>query len=327
MLTTIRPITLTKLKKLDHNQLVKHVIDVMEQFDIKALRLQDAMEMLLQLRPQILKLEDSYGPHPLTPDIKKAIERRLELAGFIFSQMQLLIRVNMKKQQEAVRIARHPVRKYLLGIRKNNQEEISGNINQFLREAEETPQMQAAFTQLGFQDYIDELREVHKNYHDLYHKRASSIAQRPTKESKPIQKDCQAVLRSLFAQIELAQRMYKDQDYSLLIDSLNTVLATYTKSIKRRTTYNKKRAAAAAKAAAQTKPTTHILSVNGKETGSVTLGGKPTAKKKKTKHKTKKQAKKQTNNNNTKAPQPQKKENNAVNGLLDILKLPPGGEN
>lgn len=322
MLTTIRPITLTKLKKLDHNQLVKHVIDVMEQFDIKALRLQDAMEMLLQLRPQILKLEDSYGPHPLTPDIKKAIERRLELAGFIFSQMQLLIRVNMKKQQEAVRIARHPVRKYLLGIRKNNQEEISGNINQFLREAEETPQMQAAFTQLGFQDYIDELREVHKNYHDLYHKRASSIAQRPTKESKPIQKDCQAVLRSLFAQIELAQRMYKDQDYSLLIDSLNTVLATYTKSIKRRTTYNKKRAAAA-----QTKPTTHILSVNGKETGSVTLGGKPTAKKKKTKHKTKKQAKKQTNNNNTKAPQPQKKENNAVNGLLDILKLPPGGEN
>lgn len=327
MFTTIRPITLSKLKKLDHNQLVKNVIDVLEQFDMKTLRLQDSMEMLLQLQPQMMKLEDEYGPHPLTPTIKKAIERRLELAGFIFSQMQLLIRVKMEKQNDAVNLARYPVRNYLLGIRKNNQYIISSNIDQFLREVDETEEMKAAFIQLGFQDYLDELREVNKNYHNLFHKRRSSIAKRPTKESKPIQKDCQAVFRSLFAQINLAQRMYRDQDYTLLIDSLNTVLASYTKSIKRRATYNRKRAEAAAKEAAQSTPTTHILSVDGKETGSVTIGGNQLVKKKKAKLTTKKQAKKQTKKHNGKsnirAPQLQKQDN-GVDGLLNILKLPPG---
>ncbi len=323
MFITVRPISLSKLPKLKHNQLVKNVIEVLEQFDLKALRLQTGMEMLLELRPQLLKLEDDYGSHPLSEDISAAKERRLELAGFVSSHMQLLMRIDMKDQRKAVSIAKYSVRSCLLGIRKNDQTMITGKLNQFFHIVDKDPKVQDAFRQLGFQDYLDELRLMNTTYNDLFYERISSISKRPTRESKPIQKYCQAVLRNLFEHIELSQRTYRDQDYSLLIDSLNTVLAKYTRNIKLRVTYNKKRAEAkaASKIAAKMNPKVHILSVNGKETGSVTIGGSKEVKKKLEKRTTNKQK----NKLNTKKVLQQKKDKSV--GLLKILELPPRNRN
>lgn len=276
MFITIRPISLSKLPKLMHNQLVSQVIDVLEKYDLKALRLEANMEMLLDLSTQLLKLEEDYGPHPLSKDISEVRERRLELAGFISSHMQLLMRVDMKNQRKAVAIAKYPVRACLLGIRKNDQRKITGKINQFFLVVDRDPKIQEAFRQLGFQDHLDELRLMSATYTSLFLERNSSISKRPTRESKSIQKYCQAVLRNLFEHIDLLQTTYRDQDYSLLIVSLNTILAKYTRNIKLRVTYNKKRAKAkaAAKIAAKMESKELILSVNGKETGLMTIGSK-----------------------------------------------------
>ena len=159
-----------------------------------------------------------------------------------------------------------------MGIRKEDQDSITGRINNFFTEVNKDLEVKAALTRLGFQVFMDELYYTNVTFEELKGERICSISKRHTKESKTIQRECQAVLRHLFEQIELAQNIYKDKDYTLLIDALNTILAKYTKGIKRRATYNKKRAEAAAKELALSEPTTHILSVNGKETGTVTLG-------------------------------------------------------
>lgn len=323
MFRAIRPISLSKLKKLEHSPFVEDVVNVLEQFDFEALQLQTGMSMLIQLRPQLLKLEDKYGPHPLTNEIKKANDRRLELAGAISSKLQVLQRANLKHQSEAVEVVVYPIRGCLLGIRKEDQEAATGKLNQFFKEVDEDEMIQEALLILGFHDFLSDLREVHALHEALFDERMSSLSKRHTRESKSIQKECQAVLRNLFAQIELAQRLYQEQDYTLLIDTLNIVIAKYTKGIKRRETYNRKRAEAAAKAAAEKESKFHILSVDGKETGSITIVEKAKEKKAKVKRTTKEQPKEQTNKSNAKENKPQKKEG-GVYGLLDKLKLPLG---
>lgn len=85
--------------------------------------------------------------------------------------------------------------------------------------------------------------------------------------NKRIQKKGQDILRIFFAQVDLAK------EYVLLYHELNNLIPKYTKLIRTRATLNKKRAAAKAKAAAEAQPKEHIVSVNGKETGLVTIAG------------------------------------------------------
>ena len=89
------------------------------------------MEMLLQLQPELVKLEDKFGPHPLTKEIKSIHNRPLDLAGLISSQMKLLERAKNEHQQEALKLAKGLVKLCLLKIRKGDKDEVGGRLDFF----------------------------------------------------------------------------------------------------------------------------------------------------------------------------------------------------
>ena len=128
-----------------------------------------------------------------------------------------------------------------------------------------------------------------------------------------------------------------------MITELDVILASYTNLIKTRATYNKKRAVAKAKAIAEAQSKVHILSVNGKETGSVIIDRekkernvKSAVKKEKRgnqpqKNKATLKAEKLKNRDvddsaHSEISKKQQKGDNLIGGLLNILKLPPGGD-
>ena len=74
MFTPIQKIPLTKLLTLSHNKLLNDVINTLKKFDLDAMRLKDSLDMLMQLKPQLKKLEVSHGKHPLTKEMK--VKRR-----------------------------------------------------------------------------------------------------------------------------------------------------------------------------------------------------------------------------------------------------------
>ena len=177
--------------------------------------------------------------------------------------------------------------------------------------------MQEAFNELGFQTYLDELLDVNVTHCNMFMERNRSVSKRTKWDDKLIvKKNCQAVLRNVFDTIELKQMLYPDIDYNPLIELLNNILVHYNKNINTRETYNKKRAE-------QTEQQVHILSVDGKETGSVIIDEKAKEKKKKVEQSTEKIPKKKPNTSHLKERITQKQESE-VNGLLNILKLPPG---
>lgn len=319
MFIPIRPISLSQMIKLDHKSLVTSIIDVMKQFDLKALQLEAGMNMLMELRPQTLKLEVEHGPHPLTKDLKQINERRLELAGVISTHLQVLERAKIERQRDDVHTVSFPIRDHLLGIRKENRVATTELISKFISVVEKNGEVKEALERLGFVEFMNEMEAANNTFMELHRTRNSSTTKRPTRESKAIQKECQAVLRNLFNHIELAQSIYKDQDYTSLITNINTVLAKFTKTIKRRATYNKKRRAEAAKKAAEMEAKEYMLSIDGKETGSVIIEGKAKEKKMKLTRSPKKQATKTI----SKASKPAPNRKEGANKVMNILKIPP----
>lgn len=320
MFTPIQKIPLTKLLTLSHNKLLNDVINTLKKFDLDAMHLKDSLDMLMQLKPQLKKLEASHGKHPLTKEMKVKEKRRLTLCGIISSKMQLHVRADAVDERKALKLTQHIVNRFIVGIRKNNQDVVSELIIRFFQQIDEEKELQEAFAELGFQTYLDELRDVNVTHWNMLIERNRSVSKRTKWDDKLIvKKNCQAVLRNVFDTIELKQMLYPDIDYSRLIDLLNGILVSFQKNINTRETYNKKRAE-------QTEQQTHMLIVEGMETGSVIIDKKP--KKKIEKNKARRTRKKiildETNKSNIIENEPQEKES-GVNGLLNLLKLPPGG--
>lgn len=270
MIIPIKGISLSKLLKLHHSQLVIDIVAAIEWHKVHELHLQTGYEMLLQMKEHVNLLCVPYGKHPLTKEITALRIRRVELAGVICTQMQVLERANVESEREIVKIASYEVRLSLLGIRKNNQEIISGMLNRFFYHIDKDPEVMNAFIALGLGHYITELREINNSYAALWLKRNKSISLRPKVDSKALQRCCQSVVRHFLEQVDLAQKLYKHIDYEPFIYDLNLILTNYEGYIKKRATYSKKRTAIK-KALAARKEKMLILSVNGKETGSVAI--------------------------------------------------------
>lgn len=340
----MRSISLSKLLKTELPELVTSVIRTVEKHDPQSLHLDGVLQMLKHSKTQIDTLEVPYGPHPLTNRINKLHQKQLEYAGSISDQMQAIARIDLMGAKKEVKIANLMVRRHLIGLRKNNQRVVSIILDQFFDKLDEELEVSDALRSIGLQLYIDELRRIHTEYKRLYDERDDSLAERQkAKESKQIQKDGQGVLRGLLEQVDLAQKTYKHLDYEPLITELDVILASYTNLIKTRATYNKKRAVAKAKAIAEAQSKVHILSVNGKETGSVIIDRekkernvKSAVKKEKRgnqpqKNKTTLKAEKLKNRDvddsaHSEISKKQQKGDNLIGGLLNILKLPPGGD-
>ncbi len=343
----LKQISLSKLLKSELHSMVDDLICIMEGYDARALYIEDSYKMLIRHEPQVDTLGKKYGPCKYVKEQSKFHTKRLEYAGFIYNQVQNISRIKGESLERETHIASLLVRLHLLGIRKRNRTTVNGNLWGFFNSIDEDSEIKNAFEVLGLLSYVEELREIDNSFHQVHIlKMDARSARQKSHENKSIQKKGQDILRIFFAQVQQAQESSElKEDYASLYSELNHLIPEYTKKIRTRATLNKKRAAAKAKAKAadQAEPKTHILSVNGKETGSVTIVGKKKEVEKKAvvrKGKKGKQNKnnaitvsqiKKTDKENNKTPLPlvpaQKRDENGVGRLTKILKLPPEKEN
>lgn len=327
----LKSISLSKLLKSDLLYLVNDVIRIVKPYDVRTLHIEESFNMLLQHQDQVQLLAKEYGPNPLTADLKEIHTHRLEYAGYISTQLQYIARIKKRELSDEIHIAQLAVRLHLFEIRKNSRSIVDVKLEMFLKEVDDKPEVKNAFQALGLLSDIEELREINQQYHEVYWKRQDSMNSRQKgDDNKRIQRTGEALLRNFFTQVNQVQIAYPNlkEEYDSLIRDLNSTIVDISKSTKTRITLNKKRAAAKAKATLEAQPKVHILSVNGKETGSVTIAGKKkkegvNANVEKGKQQKERSTKSKTaTNENLK--DKQHTNNNSIDGLLNILRLPPG---
>ncbi len=177
-------------------------------------------------------------------------------------------------EKEAL-IARLLVQLHLKGIRKHHRADVNGKLWGFFNTLDNDAKTYDAFQKLGILGYTEELRDLNKRFFELDDLCTKAKAKKSMQSrNKDIQHRAESLLRLLFLQLQQAQLTYSEleDDYVPLFSQLNRMIPHYTKLIRTRATLNKKRAAAKAKAKAEAESVTHILCVDGKQTGTVVIG-------------------------------------------------------
>ena len=248
----IQNIALTKLLKLELPQFVKKITTCLEKHNPKALKLQDAYNVLLDQRSKMALLRVPYGKHILTPVIQQLHLKRLKYSAAITTQMNFMKKMNLDDTRELLELAHPFVKLHLYYLRQNNQYVINQTLTTFFDLLNKKPDLQNALETLGMKFYLDEMKKANDEHYKLSNERSRDISQRPKIDSKAVQKEAHYVLRSLFEQINFYQFTYPDIDYSGLISEINVQIARFSGLIHTRETCNntrKNKAKATAEAA------------------------------------------------------------------------------
>lgn len=234
----IHKIAYTKLSKMDVYTFYKQVVSVVKKHYTKDMHIDSIYDLLIasQSKNRLLtESEEDRNMHYLSPEINKLKEKRFKFAALITNQMRTLEKAGFANKMHLVKLIKPVVKSYLVGLRKNNQQEVSQLIAFFFKEIENDKEVKEAFYELGLKPYLDELESIDNAWNNAFNKRMEE-----TKKSRgstlPIQRELQFILRSLFEQVNYYQHVYKDVDYTKLITGLNRVIASYTKQIKTRET-------------------------------------------------------------------------------------------
>jgi len=264
----IRKISLSHLQKADMPVIMDNIINVLKEHDVEKLHLDFMLQVLEKNRLQLSTTEALYVPLQLTPEVAEWHNQRIKLAGSISIQMRGIAQANLENLSEEIKIAQEVVKLYLSRLRKKNKQEAESLIASFLNAVDKVPHVNDAFTKIGLMPYVNELRNANQTHNSLYIERNAEHSKRQRgSQNKAIIREAQAAMRTLFEQIDVANRTYPELNYDPLILRLNAVLVRFTNSIKTRLTYNKKRAEKARQEKNAAKTEMQLMCVDKKPTG------------------------------------------------------------
>lgn len=247
----VKEISLSRLLKLETRILVEKVVEILQKYDLEALRLQDFNTILLDQWTKVQVLVDPPGPHAYTQDIGRLHKKRLNYATLIVMQVESLGKIDAEEKKRQVKLAKRLTKSYLTNLGRENVGSVTSHILSFFEALanENRSEEREAFVNLGLQHYLDELQQINTQYEDLCALRRKDRYERPPIDSKNVEREAQRVLRLFFEQINSFQQTFKDIDYQPLIKELNVRLTKHSKNIKARIATNKRRVRKKAEAA------------------------------------------------------------------------------
>lgn len=267
----ITNIALSRLLKLELPQLAKNVLEIVEKHEPEVLLIESAFNDFESLKPVIESLIVSYGPHPITEQLKPLRRKRILYATSISFQVRGLVKGFIDGADNDIVVAKSAVNRYLNNLRLNNEEIINERIDQFLNEIDTDLAIYSAMSALGFIPYIDNLKMVHSDLKTLLVSRNASFSKREKGKTSASSKAVRNGLEVLFMRISSAMYDNKELNYNPLINELNEKLTRYKALIKARATAlsAKKYASQMAKgtALAVVMPGMHVSSVNDDDFG------------------------------------------------------------
>ncbi len=237
----IKRISLSKVLKLELPGLINDVTRIVENFNKDDDYLKRGINSLREQQELTELLEVPRNAHPLTKRIELLREKELQCVGAIVSHMEFIVRANIDSMRPAATIAAPVVRRYLSGLRKNNESVINQIIKQFLQYSDDYPEVCDGLSNLGLQPFMDELKKINAKKLKFMSLRDTNPRQKVN--SRLIQKEIQNQLSIVFDLIDVLNSYDDKPNYDNLIQELNILLTRYATIINTRKTNNKKKAA------------------------------------------------------------------------------------
>lgn len=247
MYKNIYKLDFSKLRKLEVRILANRVIETVEKFDPEAIKIKEGFDLLVAKEPQIDLLDVGPGPHPLTPELQALRKKRRAIGRGIVEQVRSIVDSKIKGTDKEIDVVNRAVNQYMKDIWYKDDATIHEKVDLFFKFYSRNEELSLAATSLDLENYLDNLKAVNNLIERKYSARRSSISARPKTATLDIVSDLKGAIEYLFKQIEVAQVVNHEFDYTLLVDDLNKEIATWKATINTRTSYSKKRAEEALK--------------------------------------------------------------------------------
>ena len=257
----LKKISLSKVLKLELPELINDVIRIVEKHDPDLFGLRGRFNELKEHQQKIKLLEVPPIAHPLTAELELLREKELQCAGAIVSHMRFVVRIDIAIMRNAANIADLVVRRYLVGLRKNNENVINETLHQFFKHLDLNPEVYQALYSLGLQPFVDEMRKTNAEKLVMIKERESyKLNKGPKVDGRLIQKEAQNALSWMFEMINISRNYENQSQYDSLVKELNVLLTRYATIINTRKTHNKK--LAAKKSKKKTSSTSKVINRN-----------------------------------------------------------------
>lgn len=238
----IKTLAYTNLLKLELPALATKVITIIEKHNPEKLRIKELYDMLVAQTPNINILNQKFGLHPLTQEIKSARKMCYLYAQSITYFMRAEMKQNADNPSCELLNAAALAKDYLHRlVRSENESVMLERVAGFFIAYDNDVSIQATFEDARLTRDIENLRSANSNLIDLLSKRLKSISERPQLKTKEINVLVIKALKSMFMQIEVAYMQHSDLNYVPLINELNETIMEHKNVMKRRMLHNKRK--------------------------------------------------------------------------------------
>lgn len=257
-------VSFARVVNLEFVRLVTKLVQVVDKHNPATLKIEGVYNLLVAELPKLKSLQVKSGKHPNTSELKALRLKRRNLLVVISGKVRLLPKVEVNVLSSAAALVYPLLEKYLKNIVADKLNTQSEKVNELLAELEDNTEINAAIATLGLKAYIDELKSIQTEIEQVSDRQIAGKSVKKLKvESRAIRAEVCVAMTDLLNAIEIAQKEYKELDYSPLISELNELLKPYQTDIKSRSTRSKNAllASVADVAPANSTPTTQTDNV------------------------------------------------------------------
>ena len=232
-----------RLLKLELRSYAKCIINIVDEHDPEALKIDAMFNLLVAKTPQIEQLNERYRAHPLTKMLNELRRMRKVYIDAIVSRLKVVMGEDKPELKYEVNLVRIHINRFLENLNSCRTEvQRNEKVALFFKTIDESEELEETFSTLGFTLNLNELRNVHSSILETTARRIKTTAQRSADKTKELRSSVTKALRNFFKELEVAPLKNSDLDYAALYSELNKLSAEYKNMISVRLANNKRKA-------------------------------------------------------------------------------------
>ncbi len=235
----ISRIPFSNMLKSEVSELAKKTIGIVQNHDPELLLLENILDKLEDLMPDVEKMSFSYGIDPK----RQKIQTKRSLLMLTISGLKLEAK---KLEKLGIDDDLQLIMSFINGnlrslYKTKNDKELSQRVNGFLHAVESDQPLAEAMEAKGLMKHLDDIKIIFREYKIVLAKRVSLLAERPKYDTQLVINNIAEALENLLKTIEVFQMSNPLLDYTELIDELNQQARMYRRSINLRLANNRRR--------------------------------------------------------------------------------------
>jgi len=218
---------------------VNRIIDIVGDYDLRALRLVQSYERLAAFRPQLAKIEVQERADAESAKLSELDQQRDTLFNVIYGSAKALKRTPMPDISTHAHRVLSLFKKHGAAMPATNYTAETKRLYDMAADVEAQPELQASLEELSLWQPFERMVEINREFDALFMQRNKQQAEAEKVNVRAIREECDKAISLLWSAIEFCTVEYGAEPYAPLVSNINRLNAYYKQQLAARATRRK----------------------------------------------------------------------------------------